>query len=33
MQRVAEGLCGLSGPIFGPEQQAGRTELGLPTVS
>lgn len=33
MQRVAEGLCGLSGPIFGPEQQAGRAELGLPTVS
>ncbi|PRW50955.1 exportin-4 isoform X1 [Chlorella sorokiniana] len=31
VQRAAEGLCGLSGPIFGPDQQAGRAELGLPT--
>ncbi|KAI7838545.1 hypothetical protein COHA_007688 [Chlorella ohadii] len=30
VQRVLEGLCGLSGPVFGSEQQqAGRVELGL----
>lgn len=34
VQRVLEGLCGLSGPVFGPEQQqAGRVELGLAPVS